>query len=130
MAEANIIAPDVMRQNTASHQGPFCCEKNFINAHKKLRSFPMPLNESTLNDNDCKVRSICHKLVRLICILFSSPLSFSMSEDCKLLLCQVSEILLLAEKTYTVEERQITKLAVAVENSILVFEVETSMSQG
>ena len=53
-----------------------------------------------------------------------------MSDDSKVLLCNVDKIMLLAEKTYTVEERQITKLAVAIENSILVFEMETSALQG
>ena len=47
-----------------------------------------------------------------------------------MLICNVSKLKLLAEKTYTVEERQITKLAVGIENNVLVFEMEMSNPEG
>lgn len=54
-----------------------------------------------------------------------SPPPYQLSEDSKVLILQrMGEVKLRAEKTYTVDNKQITKLAVAAENNILVFQLE------
>ena len=64
------------------------------------------------------------------CVMYySSPSPYPLSEDGNVLLCNVGKVKLLAEKNYMVDIKQITKIAVAIENNILVFEIETSTTQ-
>ena len=65
-------------------------------------------------------------MLRICGYLYHSSLPpYQLSEDSKvLILPRVGEVKLRAEKTYTVDDKQITKIAVAAENNILVFELE------
>ena len=61
--------------------------------------------------------------------MYFSPPVYPFSEDGNVLLFTVDKVKIRAEKNYVIEDKHITKLALAIENNILVFEIETPMAQ-
>ena len=61
--------------------------------------------------------------------MYFSPPVYPFSDDGNVLLFTVDKVKIRAEKNYVIENKHITKLALAIENNILVFEIETPMAQ-